>query len=161
MGMVFKGWAPKPPHDPRRGGKRRWWQWRWAGVAAIIGLAVILGLARTASHAAEGETFQCAAPVIVDGDTLRCGSRRVRLSGIDAPELAGHCRRGRECAPGDPHASTSNLRRLVGSAHLKCRQMDIDAYGRTVARCSANGQDLSCGQLDGGFAIRRYAAIQC
>jgi hypothetical protein len=35
------------------------------------------------ARAAEGETFQCAALVIVDGDTLRCGSRRVRLSGID------------------------------------------------------------------------------
>ena len=29
---------------------------------------------------------------VVDGDPLRCGSERVRLLGIDAPELPGHCR---------------------------------------------------------------------
>ena len=30
--------------------------------------------------------------VAIDSDTLRCGQERVRLIGIDASELAGHCR---------------------------------------------------------------------
>jgi endonuclease YncB( thermonuclease family) len=63
---------------------------------------------------ADAETFQCPAPAVVDGDTLRCGDRRVRLYGIDAPELPGHCRPGRACTPGNPYASTDNLRRLIG-----------------------------------------------
>lgn len=49
---------------------------------------------------------------------------------------------------------------MRGSA-VTCRHVDIDAYGRTVARCSAGTQDLSCGQIEGGFAVRRYGNISC
>ena len=47
-----------------------------------------------------------------DGDTLRCqDGTRIRLSGIDAPELDGHCQPGRACVPGDPLASRHPGRR--------------------------------------------------
>jgi endonuclease YncB( thermonuclease family) len=85
----------------------------------------------------------------------------VRLFGIDAPELPGHCRPGRACTPGDPYASTENLRRLIGWSSLQCRSLDTDVYGRTVALCSAGQQDLSCGQLAGGYAVRRYGDVSC
>jgi len=103
----------------------------------------------------------CVSPTVVDGDTLRCGSTRIRLSSIDAPELPGHCRPGRECTPGDPYASTGNLRSLVGGQTVECRQVDTDHYGRAVAFCSANGRDLSCAQVEGGFAVRRYGSLTC
>jgi micrococcal nuclease len=104
----------------------------------------------------------CPSPVVVDGDTLRCGGiGLVRLLGIDAPELPGHCRRGRVCTPGDPHASTANLAALVRRGAVTCRSTGKDAYGRTLARCSAGGVDLSCEQLRGGFAVRRYGRIAC
>lgn len=111
--------------------------------------------------AGKGESFECSNPTVVDGDTIRCGDLRVRLHGIDAPEMPGHCRPGRECTPGDPYASSENLRQLIGGSALQCRQVDVDAYGRSVARCSAGDQDLSCGQLGGGHAVRRYARIWC
>ncbi|API61056.1 hypothetical protein BSL82_09150 [Tardibacter chloracetimidivorans] len=98
---------------------------------------------------------------MVDGDTLRCGSRRVRLEGIDAPELPGQCRTGRRCTPGDSYASTENLRRTVGSATLQCKHANIDHYGRTVARCSVGDVDLSCSQIEAGHAVRRYGWIWC
>lgn len=110
---------------------------------------------------AEAAAFDCGSPVVLDGDTIDCGSRRVRLHGIDAPELPGHCRPGRQCSPGDPYASTESLRSLIGGQTLSCRQTDIDHYGRTVARCSANEVDLSCAQIDGGHAVRRYGWIWC
>lgn len=80
--------------------------------------------------------------------------------GIDVPELPGHCRSGRSCTPGDPYASTSNLRRLA-TRPLQCRAIDRDAYGRTVARCVAAGRDLSCAQVEGRFAVRRYGSLSC
>lgn len=56
-------------------------------------------------------TITCTA---VDGDTLRCSEiGRVRLLGIDAPEMPGHCRKSRTCAPGDPAASKKALEKLV------------------------------------------------
>ncbi len=127
---------------------------------AIAGLLAVSGW-RTAQADDPSLLFVCSSAEITDGDTLRCGDLRVRLYGIDAPELPGHCRPGRSCTPGDPYASTENLRRLVGSAPLQCRQLDIDRYGRTVARCSAGPQDLSCGQIKGGYAVRRYGWIWC
>lgn len=90
--------------------------------------------------------------VAVDGDTLRCGRERIRLLGIDAPEMAGHCRVGRRCAPGDPLASKRSLQRaLRGRATI--RRFGQDHYGRTLATVSVNGQDLSCYQIRAGAAV--------
>lgn len=128
-------------------------------VGALIAVAAIRWL--DADAEARANAFECAAPDVLDGDTLDCGSRRVRLHGIDAPELPGHCRPGRHCTPGDPFASTESLRALIGGQTLSCQQTDVDRYGRTVARCSAGAVDLSCGQIVAGQAVRRYGWIWC
>ena len=51
----------------------------------------------------------CPFAYVVDGDTLRCGSIRLRLLGIDAPELAGHCPTYRTCVPGNGLSSKRSL----------------------------------------------------
>ena len=89
---------------------------------------------------------------IVDGDTLRCNGERVRLLAIDAPELPGHCRTGRDCAPGDPVASTERLRAGLGTA-MTIRRVGQDRYGRTLALVRSGGVDLSCRQLAAHAAI--------
>ena len=111
--------------------------------------------------ARESDVFVCSSVRVTDGDTFRCDGRRVRLYGIDAPELPGHCRKGRACTPGDPYASTDNLAALLQSGPVSCRQVDVDRYGRSVALCSAGRRNLSCAQLAGGFAVRRYGSISC
>lgn len=103
----------------------------------------------------------CTSPSVTDGDTLRCGDVRIRLSSIDAPEMPGHCRPGRACTPGDPYASQANLARLVQGMEMACAQEDVDRYGRIVARCSVAGRDLSCAQVEGGFAVERYGELDC
>jgi hypothetical protein len=83
---------------------------------------------------------------VTDGDTIRCGAERIRLLGIDAPELPGHYQSGRECAPGDPYASTASLRHaMVGT--LSIERVDEDRYGRTLAVVAGSKGDLSCWQL--------------
>lgn len=146
----------KPP--PRRFG---WGSLRLVALGiGFTGLAGVTGWQAMSRTDADG-TFQCEGVRVIDGDTFDCGGRRIRLQGIDAPEMAGHCRPGRECAPGDPIASTENLSRLVAWSAVQCRPVDVDAYGRTVARCTTGEKDLSCAQLDAGQAIRRYAEISC
>ncbi len=110
---------------------------------------------------ATNDSFACPGAQVVDGDTLRCGAERVRLHGIDAPELPGHCRPGRDCVEGDPFASSDHLRDLAGGSALVCTRVDTDSYGRTVARCTADGVDLSCAQIEAGHAVRRYGFIRC
>lgn len=106
-------------------------------------------------------SFPCDNPQVTDGDTIRCGPLRVRLASIDAPEMPGHCRRGRTCVEGDPYASKAHLERLISGGSLSCRQTDTDRYGRIIALCDANGRDLSCAQVEGGHAIVRYGELTC
>lgn len=90
---------------------------------------------------------------ITDGDTIRCGDERIRLLGIDAPEKAGRCWKGRQCAPGDPVASSESLRRAVDKGPLSIIRLGEDRYGRTLALVRAEGVDLSCHQLATGNAV--------
>lgn len=104
----------------------------------------------------------CSSPVAVDGDTLRCGNLgSVRLVGIDAPEMPGHCRPGRTCTQGDGFASKDALARLIAGRVVICRSVGRDGYGRLLARCSAGARDLSCAMVAGGRAVYRYSAIRC
>lgn len=103
-------------------------------------LAPLLALSAASASAPAGA---CRA---VDGDTLRCGRERIRLLGIDAPELPGHCRRGRRCAPGDPYASRASLARAL-SGRVTIHRIGMDRYGRTLALVRGANGDLSCWQL--------------
>lgn len=89
----------------------------------------------------------------VDGDTLRCGAERVRLIGIDAPEMPGHCQGARQCAPGDPWASKAALQRLVRGRWVRLDRHGVDRYGRTLAYPYVGTVNLSCAHLRQGFAV--------
>lgn len=91
---------------------------------------------------------------VTDGDTIRCGSERIRLLGIDAPERPGGCQRGRNCAPGDYYASAANLRDAMDGP-LQITRVGRDRYGRTLAMVSGPMGDLSCWQLSSGQAVYR------
>jgi endonuclease YncB( thermonuclease family) len=91
---------------------------------------------------------------VVDGDTLHCDGGRIRLLGIDAPELPGHCAQGRDCAPGDPYESSRSLGDAMGDgASLRIAIVGTDRYGRTLAMVKGAKGDLSCWQLEHGQAV--------
>lgn len=127
-----------------------------AGLAAgALALAAPFVLQGKAAVPLSGEREPIGGCIAIDGDTLRCGGERVRLLGIDAPELPGHCRPGRNCAPGDPYRSTDGLAAALGRSMAILRTGN-DAYGRTLAVVSGPRGDLSCWQLANGQA--RYVA---
>lgn len=92
--------------------------------------------------------------VAIDVDTLRCGRERIRLLGIDAPEMPGHCRRGRQCVEGDPFASKAALAAAIARGPATIERRGRDRYGRTLARVRVNGVDLSAAQVRSGMAAR-------
>lgn len=107
-----------------------------------------------AHQAAPRGRISCAVDHITDGDTFRCSNGfRVRLAGIDTPEMPGSCRAGRSCAPGDPHAARAALQRLIGGQTVQCQPVGM-SYNRVAAWCSVNGLDLSCAMVRAGHAIR-------
>lgn len=91
---------------------------------------------------------------VIDGDTIRCGSERVRLSGIDAPETSA-CRPRRRCVRGDGQAARRALVRLIGGRELQLRRLGRDRYGRTIAAVYADGRNVACALLSGGHAAYR------
>jgi endonuclease YncB( thermonuclease family) len=96
----------------------------------------------------------CEAPKATDGDTLSCrNGDKIRMTGIDTPELKGHCRKGRVCVPGDPFKSKANLERGFTLGPVTYRVIKKDLYGRNVALVYGGLVNLSCLQLKSGGAI--------
>lgn len=129
------------------------------GIAAFVGVGAgawpalhLVGPTKVETPPTHGEPI--AGCGVTDGDTIRCGSERIRLLGIDAPELAGHCRPGRSCAPGDPIASKDRLAAAL-TGDLRIVRVSKDRYERTLATVSGARGDLSCAQLAGRAAIYR------
>ncbi|HEY1144084.1 MAG TPA: thermonuclease family protein [Sphingomicrobium sp.] len=96
--------------------------------------------------------IDCPSAYVVDGDTLRCGRERLRLLGIDAPEIEP-CPRWRVCAPGDGRASKRSLIAGVRLGPVRYQAITRDRYGRQVAVAWAGSVNLSCWQLQKGQAI--------
>jgi micrococcal nuclease len=99
----------------------------------------------------------CIDPVAIDGDNVLCGPPgarvNVRLLGIDAPEMPGHCRRGRVCVKGDPFAAKASLARGLRLGPVTYRTMHIDRYQRPDAVVMAGQRNLSCWQIANRAAI--------
>ncbi|NNG02807.1 MAG: nuclease [Inquilinus sp.] len=97
---------------------------------------------------------------VIDGDTLSVRAEiwlgqavetRVRLAGIDTPELRGRCPAENVLAD----AAHSALRNLVGDGPVTLHEIRYGTYaGRVVARV-VNGAtgDVSASLLAGGFAL--------
>ena len=103
-----------------------------------------------------GRTHAC----VVDGDTFRLGSRRIRVIGIDAPEThPARCPEEAELGA----AATRRLRELLSRSPFEMSgwaHNPRDRYGRelmSISRTSANGtvESIAAEMRESGLA-RRY-----
>lgn len=95
---------------------------------------------------------------VSDGDSLRIGATRVRLFGIDAPELRQRCESsGRSWACGA--WSKNMLQQIVSKGVLSCEMVEKDRYGRSVARCRVGREDVAALMVRAGAAtaFTRYS----
>lgn len=121
----------------------------WILIVAV-GVMLAIEVAPKAIPFSPKEAGRPATCRAIDGDTLRCGSERIRLLGIDAAELPGHCREGRDCAPGDPFAQKALLAQLVAKP-VTIIPVKQDHWGRTVATVlDAGGNNVSCALISAG-----------
>ncbi|MEL6504414.1 MAG: thermonuclease family protein [Pseudomonadota bacterium] len=91
------------------------------------------------------------AAIAVDGDSLQMGGKRLRLSGIDAPELAQTCDVAGRLWPCGRQARAS-LRRLIAK-DLSCTTTGLDRYDRHLVRCTAGGKDIGAAMVAAGMAV--------
>ena len=89
---------------------------------------------------------------VIDGDTLDIGQTRIRLEGIDAPEMAQTC----QTATGESwdcgRKAAALLRTLAEQRDLACDRTGIDKYGRTLAVCYEDGVNVNEAMVRAGLA---------
>ncbi|WP_425098634.1 thermonuclease family protein [Tropicibacter sp. S64] len=96
---------------------------------------------------------------VIDGDTVEITGQRIRLHGIDAPESDQMC--GGASAPmwACGAWASGEVRARYDGRRADCVWLDTDRYGRAVARCLVNGEDMNAALVTSGlaFAYDRYA----
>ncbi|AMY70050.1 thermonuclease family protein [Frigidibacter mobilis] len=94
---------------------------------------------------------------IIDGDTVEVAGVKVRLYGIDAPEMSQSCtRNGRAWACG---VWSRDVLAGLARGGLSCEGREQDRYGRLVATCTGAGGDVAAQMVAQGaaFAYRQYS----
>ena len=133
--------------------------------SALLVLPVLAALGGPGAAAAETLAGPVDATVldVIDGDTVTVRARiwlgqaieiRVRLAGIDTPELRGRCDRERQLAA----EARDVLTEQIAGRQVTLRDIRYGTYaGRVVARVSVRGEpDLGAMLLASGLA-RTYA----
>lgn len=89
---------------------------------------------------------------VVDGDTLEVAGEKVRLHGVDAPELAQTCLRAGGAVWHCGWAAALRLEEMIGGRPVLCEGGERDRYRRVIARCFVTGRDVGV-RLDLGGAL--------
>ncbi|WP_133770937.1 thermonuclease family protein [Enterovirga rhinocerotis] len=110
-------------------------------VGLLFGLASVL----------RGERLE-GSPVVIDGDTLLVAGRRIRLKGMDAPELRQTCERDRARYPCGEEARMA-LRALISGRPVACLGGSRDRFERLLATCSVGDIDLGAEMVRRGLAV--------
>jgi endonuclease YncB( thermonuclease family) len=95
---------------------------------------------------------------VLDGDTIEIAGTRLRLHGIDAPEVKQPCTAYGQIWPCGKVAKQWLAARLEGR-EVTCRPKGHDRYDRTVAVCYVGGEDLAGRIVAEGWALdyRKYS----
>ena len=125
----------------------------FVNVAVNGGFAVAPGTQIVPAIMGQAEAAAPEAPAIsgmahvVDGATLEINGQRIRLQGIDAPEV------GQMCAdePGGRQAQAA-LQQMIAAKSVACTDHGRDADGRMVGVCTAGSADLNADMVENGWA---------
>ena len=96
---------------------------------------------------------------IIDGDTIILNSEKIRLYGIDTPEIKQTCT--------DNYGHTYlcgvkaklELEKIIGSRKVSCIKKTKDRYKRSISICYADENDINSLMVRSGWALayRKYS----
>ena len=104
---------------------------------------------------------------VVDGDTIKINSKKIRLYGIDAPEKKQKCKKTyltisfmsftKDYMCGE--VSTQNLIKKINNQKLNCNIIDVDRYKRLIGECFKRNINLNSWMVSNGYAVayRKYS----
>ena len=108
-------------------------------------------------------------PKIVDGDSIHIKTYKIRLEGIDAPEMKQKCKKPylqmmfftfqKEYNCGQ--VSKKKLLKKIGNKPVKCILLGKDRYKRYLAKCFKGTINLNRWMVRNGYAIayRKYSKL--
>lgn len=161
-------WRGDPPR-PGGAGSRSWLFhlrpfalfallcWLWATNTGVI---EPVGLVATTPERVREQFTRCGRgrvrACVIDGDTFKLGTRRIRIIGIDAPEThPSRC--ADEAAKGE--AATARLQALLNEGPFEMAgsraDMTTDRYGRDLRAILRDGRSIA-EQLREEGLVRRY-----
>ena len=104
---------------------------------------------------------------IIDGDTIKINSKKIRLHGIDAPEFNQMCKKPyltiifftftKDYPCGK--ISTQKLQKKINNKAITCKILDIDRYNRLIGECYKRNLNLNSWLVSNGYAVayRKYS----
>ena len=104
---------------------------------------------------------------VVDGDTIHIKSFKIRLEGIDAPEMKQKCKKPylqiifftfqKDYYCGQ--ISKKKLAKKIGNKQVKCILFGEDRYKRYLAKCLKGSTNLNRWMVRNGYAVayRKYS----
>ena len=104
---------------------------------------------------------------VVDGDTIKINSKKIRLYGIDAPEKKQKCKKTyltisfmsftKDYMCGQ--ISTQKLIKKINNQKLNCNIIDVDRYKRLIGECFKRNINLNSWMVSNGYAVayRKYS----
>ena len=118
----------------------------------MAGMTLLSGAAfATTSYDLSG---QVKVTKVSDGDSLRSGKLRIRVFGIDAPELKQQCQDQNGTAQDCGLAARQQLENLLDADKLlHCELRDVDRYGRLVMQCFRGTVDIGAAMVRSGHAL--------
>jgi endonuclease YncB( thermonuclease family) len=128
-------------------------------LAALLvpALALLAGLQAPPARAGEAAPRIVSGPAtVIDGATLDLGGRRLRLYGMDAPDLDQTCSDGHERDYSCGRAAAAALTARIGGESVTCELREAD--GSATALCRRDGEDLAAWMVANGYAIADRSA---
>ncbi len=117
----------------------------------LLRILCLFLLASTAAHATDTITGPAR---VIDGDTIEIEGEKIRLKGIDAPEMGQPCHSGGDCG----ERAAMALENIIAfhanrGRYVSCTTEGRDRYRRILASCTAGERDLGGYMMGLGLAV--------
>lgn len=91
---------------------------------------------------------------VIDGDTIELvdSNIKIRLLGIDTPELKQQCLKSNNFITECGHLAKNKIQELIGNNIVKCSKNRFDRYRRLLAYCYVNDLNLNLELVKQGYA---------
>ena len=118
---------------------------------ATVAIVLLTLLAEWYEHYLHPTAWESSDVRVIDGDTIVLANKRIRLQGIDAPELKQQCQTNITKVSCGQQAR-AELETIVSDNKVSCTDEGQDKYHRQLSYCYVNGNSINRVMVKTGYA---------